>query len=288
MNGYQLDDKLLVCCRAQKKTERQAELRRNYDIKRRDTITKYQGRNLFVKHIEDHITEEQFRKEFEPYGKIVSIRLMLNEKGVSRGFGFVCYETPEEAQKALVGVGKNTVLPESTKPLYVAIHEPKEIRQQKFSRPRKQQPNMYPPQGTSGTVYYNPQPYNQQMMRNQQFQPVYQQQFVNIPQQQHQPRGRGGPPRGGPGGQGGQPRPQGKQEDQVKLQLGEELFNKISEKNSGLAGKITGMIIHSPDFSLEAVNELLHDESKLDHIINEAKSFLDQQMKQQQQQPNDE
>jgi len=280
MNGYQLDDNILVCCRAQKKAERQAELRRNYDIKRRDTITKYQGRNLFVKHIEDHITEEKFRKEFEPFGKIVSLRLMLNEKGVSKGFGFVCYETQEEAKKALEGIGKNTVLPESTKPLYVAIHEPKEIRQQKFSRTRKpQQPNMYPPQGPQGTVYYNPQPYNQQMMRTQQFQQqVYQQQFVNIPQQQHQARGRGRPPQGGQVGGG---RPQGKQDDQVKLQLGEELFSKISEKNQPLAGKITGMIIHSPDFSFEAVNELLHDESKLDHIINEAKSFLEQQMKQQ-------
>lgn len=42
MNGSALGDKTLICCRAQKKAERQAELRRNYEYKRRETIKQYQ------------------------------------------------------------------------------------------------------------------------------------------------------------------------------------------------------------------------------------------------------
>jgi len=290
MNGFVLGDKSLICCRAQKKAERQAELRRNYEYKRRETIKQYQGRNLFVKNIEDHITEDKFRKTFEPFGTIVSLRLMTNEKGVSKGFGFVCYSTREEAEKALNGIGKNTILDGCSKPLYVAIHEPKETRQQRFSRSRskfpQQGPNLgYPPQG-SGTVYYTPSPYgNQQMMRNQ---PGFQQGFQNIPpggvMYQMPPGGQRGGQRGGPrgGGQTGQPRPGGGQGgvdiNKQKEILGEQLFQKINDKEPGLSGKITGMIIHSPDFSFETVSELINDDSKLDIIIKDAKAFIEQQM----------
>jgi len=292
MNGFILGDKSIVCCRAQKKTERQSELRRNYEYKRRETIKQYQGRNLFVKNVEDHITEDKFRKVFEPYGNIVSIRLMTNEKGGSKGFGFVCYSTREEAEKALNGIGKNTILDNCSKPLYVAIHEPKETRQQRFSRSRskfQQQPNMgYPPPG-SGTVYYTPPPYGNQgpMVRNQ---PPFQQGYQNMPPgggsgypvMQMPPGGRGGP-RGGPrGGQTGQPRGTGTQDlNKQKDILGEQLFQKINEREPSLAGKITGMIIHSPDFSFEAVSELIGDDSKLENIIKDAKVFIEQQMNQQ-------
>jgi len=274
MDGFILGDKTLLCCRAQKKAERLSELRRNYEYKRRETIKQYQGRNLFVKNIEDHISEDKFKKVFEPYGTIVSLRLMTNEKGVSKGFGFVCYSTREEAEKALNAIGKNTMLDGSSKPLYVAIHEPKETRQQRYSRSRTKFPQqpVYPP--TSGTVFYQ---YNNQMVRNQpQFQqgyPPMQQGFIQtLPQRGGGPRGGrpSGQPRGGPG-------PNVELNKQQKDQLGEQLFTKISEREPQLAGKITGMIIHSPDFSYDTVNELISDDTKLEHIIKDAKVFLEQQ-----------
>jgi len=273
-----------------KKAERQSELRRNYEYKRRETIKQYQGRNLFVKNVEDHITEDKFKKVFEPYGNIVSIRLMTNEKGISKGFGFVCYSSREEAEKALNAIGKNTILDGCAKPLYVAIHEPKETRQQRFNRSRgnkfPQQPNMYPP-NTSGTVFYQPYNANPMVRNQQQFQqgyPPMQQGFI-----QPIPGNRGGN-RGGR--QPGPNRGPGTNVEQLNKQqkdaLGEQLFSKINEKEPQLAGKITGMIIHSPDFSYETVSELISDDTKLDHIIKDAKVFLDQQSNPQDEEGNEE
>jgi len=285
MNGIDLGGKTLFCCRAQKKTERQSELRRNFEYKRRETIKQYQGRNLFVKNIEDHISEDKFKKVFEPYGNIVSFRLMTNEHGVSKGFGFVCYSTIEEAEKALNAIGKSTILEGCAKPLYVAIHEPKETRQQRFSRSRSkfpQQPNMYPPP-TSGTVYYQ---YNNQMRHQPQFQPGYppiQQGYI-----QQIPGGNRGGRGGRPPGQGrGGPVPNVETNKQQKDMLGEQLFQKINEKEPTLAGKITGMIIHSPDFSFETVTELISDDTKLEHMIKDARAFIDQQSTPQEEEGND-
>jgi len=37
------------------------------------------------------------------------------------------------------------------------------------------------------------------------------------------------------------------------------------------------MIVHSEDFSIESVVELINDDSKLDNIIKEAKAFIESQ-----------
>ncbi|CAC5384302.1 PABPC [Mytilus coruscus] len=56
--------------------------------------------NVFVKNIAD-ASEEELRKLFEPYGKITSLKIMTDEDGESRGFCFVCYQNPEDAQTAV-------------------------------------------------------------------------------------------------------------------------------------------------------------------------------------------
>jgi len=94
-------------------------------------ISKYQGINLYIKNIEDEVDEERLRKEFSNFGVIKSCKIMLDEKGNSKGFGFVCFSTAEESSRALEMNGR--ILPGCNKPLYVAMHEPKEIRRQKLS-----------------------------------------------------------------------------------------------------------------------------------------------------------
>ncbi len=54
-----------------------------------------------MKNIDDDVTEEELREHFSQCGSITSAKLMRDDKGISRGFGFVCYSNPEEAIKAV-------------------------------------------------------------------------------------------------------------------------------------------------------------------------------------------
>lgn len=56
---------------------------------------------MFVKNIDDDITDDELRLHFSQCGTITSAKIMKNDKGVSKGFGFVCFSTPEEATKAV-------------------------------------------------------------------------------------------------------------------------------------------------------------------------------------------
>merc|ERR1712038_2082613 len=90
LNGKDLEGKTLYCGRAQKKAERQAEL----------------------------------KKKFDPFGTITSAKVMC-EDGRSKGFGFVCFSSPEEATKAVTEMNGRIIV---AKPLYVALAQRKEDR----------------------------------------------------------------------------------------------------------------------------------------------------------------
>lgn len=51
------------------------------------------------------VTEDDLRREFEIYGTIERIRLVLDHKGKSRGFAFIVYERERDMK------GEITVLP---------------------------------------------------------------------------------------------------------------------------------------------------------------------------------
>ncbi|XP_068602917.1 polyadenylate-binding protein 1A-like [Brachionichthys hirsutus] len=125
MNGKELNGKLIYVGRAQKKVERQTELKRRFEQMKQDRLTRYQGVNLYVKNLDDGIDDERLRKEFLPFGTITSAKVMM-EGGRSKGFGFVCFSSPEEATKAVTEMNGRIV---ATKPLYVALAQRKEERQ---------------------------------------------------------------------------------------------------------------------------------------------------------------
>jgi len=124
LNGQEINGKMLYVGRAQKKAERQAELKKKFEQLKLDRLNKYQGVNLYVKNLDDTIDDERLRKEFAPYGTITSAKVMY-EEGRSKGFGFVCFSSPEEATKAVTEMNGRIIV---AKPLYVALAQRKEDR----------------------------------------------------------------------------------------------------------------------------------------------------------------
>lgn len=186
MNDKDIKGQKLYVGRAQKKHEREEELRKQYEAARMEKASKYQGVNLYVKNLTDDIDDEKLRDLFNPYGTITSAKVMrdtvtdrtptpeaekekeenkenepkeegekaekADEKeekkeekeekkedeakeegekpekkvlGKSKGFGFVCFSSPDEASKAVTEMNQRMV---NGKPLYVALAQRKDVR----------------------------------------------------------------------------------------------------------------------------------------------------------------
>lgn len=121
----------LFVVRAMKRSERQKLLREEFEKKRVERMQRFQGMNLYLKNLADEVDEEALRNHFAEMGTITSATVMRDEDGKSRGFGFVCMSSPEEATKAVQE--KNTTMLMG-KPLYVAIAQPKYIRKQQLNQ----------------------------------------------------------------------------------------------------------------------------------------------------------
>ncbi|CAN8065147.1 unnamed protein product [Agarophyton chilense] len=163
MNEKDIGTKRVTVCPAQKKSVREAELRNKYEMLRAERSQKYQGINLYVKNLSDDIDDERLRAEFSPYGTITSAKVMRDDKGFSKGFGFVCFTQPEEATKAVTELNGRMV---GLKPIYVALAQRKEVRRAQLEAQRamnRMSPNGLPP----GAMYAQPTPYMyQQAMPN--------------------------------------------------------------------------------------------------------------------------
>lgn len=126
LNNKEINGKTLYVGRAQKKGERQAELREKFERQKQERMNRYQtGVNLYVKNLDDTIDDEKLRAEFVPFGNITSAKVMIDSTGRSKGFGFVCFVAPEEATKAVTEMNGKIVV---SKPLYVALAQRKEDR----------------------------------------------------------------------------------------------------------------------------------------------------------------
>merc|ERR1719224_47172 len=124
-NGQEFKGKVMFVGRAQKKSERMAELKEKFDKIKQERINKYQGVNLYVKNLDESLDDETFQKAFEQYGQVTSCRVMRDDKQNGKGFGFVCYTTPEEATKAVTEMNGKIL---ASKPIYVALAQRKEQR----------------------------------------------------------------------------------------------------------------------------------------------------------------
>ncbi|KAK2461225.1 hypothetical protein APHAL10511_006752 [Amanita phalloides] len=87
--------------------------------------------NLFCKNLDPEIDSNALFSHFRQFGSIVSARVMRNENGDSRGFGFVSFQTPEQATAAMHAMNGVQL---GSKQIVVRLHEPKQLRQEKLAQ----------------------------------------------------------------------------------------------------------------------------------------------------------
>jgi len=152
LNGKEVEGRDIYVGRAQKKAERLSELKDRFERQKMERISRYQGINLYVKNLDDGIDDEKLRTEFSQFGNITSAKVMT-ENGRSKGFGFVCFSSPEEATKAVTEMNGRILM---TKPLYVALAQRKEDRKAQLAAQymqRIQQTVMPQGQQVMGQIY---------------------------------------------------------------------------------------------------------------------------------------
>ncbi|KAK3019928.1 hypothetical protein RJ639_004911 [Escallonia herrerae] len=137
LNGKKVDDKEWYVGKAQKKSERELELKSRFEQTTKEAVDKFQGLNLYVKNLDDSIDDEKLKELFSEFGTVTSCKVMCEPTGISRGSGFVAFSTPEEASRALAEMNGKMLV---SKPLYVALAQRKEERrarlQAQFSQMR--------------------------------------------------------------------------------------------------------------------------------------------------------
>lgn len=164
LHDTELYGQKLFVSRAQKKAEREEELRKSYEQAKMEKLSKYQGVNLYIKNLEDDVDDDKLRGEFEPFGTVTSCKVMRDDKGTSKGFGFVCYASPDEATKAVAEMNNKMI---GSKPLYVSLAQRREVRRQQLESQIAQRNQIRMQQAATagipsgymnGPMYYPPGP----------------------------------------------------------------------------------------------------------------------------------
>jgi len=261
--------------------------------------------NLYVKNLDDDVDEAKLKELFAPFGEVTSLVVMKDEKGASRGFGFVCFVNSDDATKALNELNGKVI---GSKPLYVNRAQRRDERRVQLEHIFMAGQRMQP----VTAMYFPP---NMPMQHLAMFPPQFRRMAPQHPgmrgfpqnpnpyfpgAQQNKPRGGGGrgpqqstrgaiapnATRGGKPGMRGGPNPR-YQRDQPQSQsgelsaamlanaspemqkqiLGERLYPLVFSKQPDLAAKITGMFL---EMETAEILTLLDSQNELDSKIQEA------------------
>ncbi|EON66837.1 hypothetical protein W97_06239 [Coniosporium apollinis CBS 100218] len=95
LNEKDFHGQRLYIGRAQKKHEREEELRKQYEAARMEKQSKYQGVNLYVKNLADEVDDDKLRDIFATFGNITSAKVMRDTIPATPG-----NETPVKDDKS--------------------------------------------------------------------------------------------------------------------------------------------------------------------------------------------
>ncbi|GAB2291682.1 poly(A) binding protein Pab2 [Dionaea muscipula] len=143
LSGKKFDDKEWYVGKAQKKAEREAQLKLRFEQSVKETVEKNQGANLYIKNLDDSVHDDKLQELFSPFGTVTSCKVMRDPNGISRGSGFVAFSTADEASRALLEMNGKMIV---SKPLYVALAQRKEDRRARLQAQFSQMhPTAMPP-----------------------------------------------------------------------------------------------------------------------------------------------
>ncbi|KAJ8789674.1 hypothetical protein J1605_004911 [Eschrichtius robustus] len=91
MNGMLLNDRKVFVGRFKSRKEREAEL----GAKAKEFT------NVYTKNFGEEVDDESLKELFSQFGKTLSVKVMRDPSGKSKGFGFVSYEKLKDANKAV-------------------------------------------------------------------------------------------------------------------------------------------------------------------------------------------
>lgn len=75
LNGKMFDDKEWYVGRAQKKSERETELRVRREESLREAAERFQSSNLYVKNLDSSVSDETLKEMFSPFGTVTSCKV---------------------------------------------------------------------------------------------------------------------------------------------------------------------------------------------------------------------
>lgn len=93
LNGKEFRGRPLFVGRAEKKANRQKALCAFY--------RNIEGASLYVRNLHETVDDKALESFFSQCGKVIHAKVVRDETGKSKGFGFVWFSTPEELKKAL-------------------------------------------------------------------------------------------------------------------------------------------------------------------------------------------
>ena len=107
---------------------------------------------IFIKNFDDSVTSRDLHDTFSQFGEVLTCKVASSDDGKSKGFGFVQFETREEAERAVKSTNGRKLTPTQSLALVVAHYVPAEKRlrppilaQQSMNRlaPYDHEPQMY-------------------------------------------------------------------------------------------------------------------------------------------------